>query len=311
MIASIYDTKSRGKSECRIEPGRPRMPPCYSAREQNPARILSLISLSTRLPADLHQAIESALQLSRKVHGFLAENELRFLGTLAACTPARGVTVEIGSFKGKSTVMLATVAAKYALGTVVAIDPHEGFAYLGPNVPQEPPTFDTFLASIKSAGIEHNVEVQRAFSRDAAKNWSRPIRVLWIDGDHSYQGCKEDFDLFSPYLADGAVVAFHDTLNSFEGPIRVFVEDILRSDRFGPAGFVHSIAWSQFRPTDGASFRESRAALEKRCAKLIPFVLNGAEPKGLRKRAYKFWRSRIPRKPITPEQWLTLISKSS
>jgi len=286
------------------------MPPCYSAREQNSARILSLISLSTRLPANLHQVIETASQLSRKVHGFLAENELRFLGTLAACTPARGVTVEIGSFKGKSTVMLATVAAIYNLGTVVAIDPHGGFAYLGPHVPQEPPTFDTFLSSIKSAGIEHNVEVRRAHSRDAAKNWNRPIRILWIDGDHSYQGCKEDFDLFSPYLADGAVVAFHDTLNTFEGPIRVFVEDILRSNRFGPSGFVHSIAWSQFRPTDGAEFRKSRAALEKRCAKLIPFVLNGAEPKGLRKRAYKFWRSRIPRKPITPEHWLTLISES-
>jgi hypothetical protein len=263
----------------------------------------------SRLPADLHQVIENALQLSRKVHGFLAENELRFLGTLAACTPADGAIVEIGSFKGKSTVMLATVSAHYNSGPVVAIDPHQGFAYLGPNVPQEPPTFDTFLASIKSAGIDHNVEVQRTFSRHAANNWNRSIRVLWIDGDHSYQGCKEDFDLFSPYLADGAVIAFHDTLNSFEGPIRVFVEDILRSDRFGPAGFVHSIAWSQFRLNDGCAFRKPRAALEKRCAKLIPFVLNGVEPKGLRKRAYKFWRSRIPRKPTTPENWQALISQ--
>ena len=293
-------------------PGRRRpMPLCYSPLDLNPARIPSLIRSTSRLPADLHQVIERASQLSHKVHGFLAENELRFLGTLAGCTPARGVIVEIGSFKGKSTVMLATVAAHYGLGPVVAIDPHEGFAYLGPNVPQEPPTFDTFLGSIKSAGIEHNVEVQRAYSRDAARNWNRPIRVLWIDGDHSYQGCKEDFDLFSPYLADGAVVAFHDTLNSFEGPIRVFVEDILRSDRFGPGGFVHSIAWSQFRPTDGSAFRKSRAALEKRCAKLIPFVLNGVEPKGLPKKAYKFWRSRIPRKPMSPEQWLALLSSSS
>ena len=270
-----------------------------------------MIAPPSRLPTDLHQVIENALRLSRNVHGFLAENELGFLGTLAACTPAEGAIVEIGSFKGKSTVMLATVAAYYGAGPVVAIDPHEGFAYLGPNVPQEPPTFDTFLASIKSAGIEHEVEVKRAYSRDAAKDWNRPIRVLWIDGDHSYQGCKEDFDLFAPYLADGAVIAFHDTLNSFEGPIRVFVEDILRSDRFGPAGFVHSIAWSQFRPNDGSAFHKSRAALQKRCAKLIPFVLNGVEPKGLRKRAYKFWRSRIPRRPITSENWLALISKTS
>lgn len=218
--------------------------------------------------------------------------------------------MEIGSFKGKSTVMLATVAAKYGLGPVVAIDPHEGLTYLGPDAGHQSPTFDEFLVSIKRAGMEQNVEVQRTYSRDVAKNWNRPIRILWIDGDHSYHGCKEDFDLFSPFLAEDGVVAFHDTLNAFEGPIRVFVEDVLRSDRFGPSGFVHSIAWSQFRPKDGATFRGPRAALEKRCAKLIPFVMNGAEPRGLRKKAYKFWRSRVPRRPVTPEKWLALIASA-
>ena len=53
----------------------------------------------SRLPADLPKVIEGASQLSRKVHGFLAENELRFLGTLAGCTPASGAIVEIGSFR--------------------------------------------------------------------------------------------------------------------------------------------------------------------------------------------------------------------
>ena len=85
------------------------------------------------------------------------------------------------------------------------------------------------------------------------------IRLLWIDGDHTYAGCKEDFDLFSPFLADGGVVAFHDTLNTFEGPIRVFVEEVLRSDRFGACGFVHSISWGQFRPQDGSRYRSQRA----------------------------------------------------
>jgi hypothetical protein len=284
------------------------LPLCYSPPGSISARIFTLVTPTNRLPADLPQVIESASRLSRNIPGFLADNEVRFLGILAACTSARGVIVEIGSFKGKSTVMLATVAAKYGLGPVIAIDPHQGLSYVGPEVPDQSPTFADFLFFLKTAGIEHNVEVQRAHSRDAAKDWNRPIRILWIDGDHSYKGCKEDFDLFSPYLTDGAVVAFHDTLNTFEGPIRVFVEETLRSDRFGPAGFVHSVAWSQFRPTDGSLFRESRAALERRCARLIPFVMNGAEPQGLRKRAYKFWRSRIPRKAITPEQWLAITS---
>jgi len=147
--------------------------------------------------------IELGTRLALNTPGFLAENEIRFLGILAACTPAKGVMVEIGSFKGKSTVMLATMAKKYGLGPVVAIDPHEGFSYLGPGAPQQSPTFDEFLSSIQSAGIESQVEVRRAHSREVAQNWDRPIRLLWIDGDHSYKGCKEDFDLFSPHLAGG------------------------------------------------------------------------------------------------------------
>ena len=238
----------------------------------------------------------------------MAENELRFLATLAACAPAPGVIVEIGSFKGKSTVALATVCDRYGSGPVVAIDPHAGLSYLGPDMPHQSPTFDEFLASIKSAGVEDIIEFHRAFSRDVARNWERPIRLLWIDGDHSYKGCKEDFDLFSPYLSEGAIVAFHDTLNAFDGPIRVFVEEILRSDRFGAAGFVHSIAWGQFRPRDGASFRKQRAKLARRAARLIPFVADGQSPKGLRKIAYKLNRSRVPRKLISPAEWVRMTS---
>lgn len=262
------------------------------------------------LPPDLNQVIEKGLKFSLVTPGFLGENEARFLGLLAAATPAKGAIVEIGSFKGKSTVMLASVADKYALGPVVAIDPHQGLSYLGPQQPQQDPTFEEFLSSLKSAGVEHAVEFHRAYSRDVAKDWNRPIRLLWIDGDHSYQGCKEDFDLFSPHLADGGIVAFHDTLNVFEGPIRVFVEDILRSDSFGPSGFVHSIAWSQFRPKDGFLFRRSRALLEKRCARLIPFVSRTQPLSGLRKRVYKLHRSRVPRKLMTPKDWLTLLKSA-
>jgi len=250
-----------------------------------------------RLPDDVHQTIETAFQRASSIPGFLAENEIRFLGALAACTPAQGAIVEIGSFKGKSTVMLASVAARYGLGHVVAIDPHAGLSYLGTHVPDQDPTFAEFLASLKSAGLEQNVEVRRAFSRDVAAQWNRPIRLLWIDGDHSYRGCKEDFDLYSPFLSEGAVIALHDSLNAFEGPIRVFVEEILRSDRFGPSGFVHSIAWSQYRPADGVRFRDQRKRLERPATRLLPYLANNTSPTGLRKIAFKLNRSLIPRKP--------------
>ena len=268
--------------------------------------------LQCGLPGNLEAAIEHGLSLSRATAGFIADNEIRFLGILAACIPAKGLIVEIGSYKGKSTVMLGSVSARYGLGGLVAIDPHEGLSYLGPEVaePFLSPTFEEFASNLRSAGLENKVEVHRDYSRNVAKNWNRPIRFLWIDGDHSYAGCKEDFDLFTPHLADGAVVAFHDALNGFEGPIRVFVEEILRSDRFGPSGFVHSIAWSQFRPSDGVKFKKDRLKLDRKCSKLIPFVLNNEQPRGFRKRLYKFFRSRVPRKLVAPEQWCASVTRN-
>src|SRR5207247_307404 len=69
-------------------------------------------------------AADEAWRLVSAAPGFLTEREARFLALAAACVPAQGVILEIGSFKGKSTVGLASVAARYRLGKVVAVDPH-------------------------------------------------------------------------------------------------------------------------------------------------------------------------------------------
>ncbi|HEX8766122.1 MAG TPA: hypothetical protein VF740_13230 [Candidatus Acidoferrum sp.] len=95
------------------------------------------------------------------------------------------------------------------------------------------------------------------------ESWSRPIRSP-IDGEPTCKGAKEDFGLFSPYLSNGAIVARHDALHAFEGPIRVFGEEIMRSDRFGAAGLGQSIAWGRFGPDDGAQFRPHRDQLARK-----------------------------------------------
>jgi hypothetical protein len=58
------------------------------------------------LPPNLDAVPEEALQKVRLIPGYLQESEARFLGLLAACAPAHGTIVEIGSFKGRSTVIL-------------------------------------------------------------------------------------------------------------------------------------------------------------------------------------------------------------
>ncbi|MGC1620971.1 MAG: class I SAM-dependent methyltransferase [Candidatus Acidiferrum sp.] len=262
---------------------------------------------SVKIPADLENVLNDAWEATREVPGHLAESEARFLGLLAACVPASGAIVEIGSFKGRSTVMLAKVASHYGCGSVVAIDPHNSPILV--NIPTNPETssYQDFLDNVRAAGVSNHVEPHAAYSKEVAKSWDRPIRFLWIDDDHSYEGAKSDLDGFFPHLVPRGVVAFHDALNDFPGPIRVFVEDVLRSDRFGPAGFVHSIAWAQFRPEDGEAFREGRESLARRASRLIPFVKNGEELHGLAKRRFKLNRFLVPHSAIDAGKWKSIV----
>jgi methyltransferase family protein len=244
----------------------------------------------------------------RAAPGFLTEREARFLALVAACAPAHGVILEIGSFKGKSTVGLASVAQRYGLGPVITVDPHSGPSVTDPDVGPGGSSWDDFRASLRNAGVESVVEAHRAYSRDVARSWTRPIRFLWIDGDHTYRGSKEDIDLFRSHLAPGAIVALHDVLHTFEGPVRVFAEELLDSDEFGPAGLCGSIGWAQYRPEDGGAGRKARRSLRGRIERLLPFVKDGREPTGFRKLRYKLWRGLVPHAAPDAAAWVRAIS---
>jgi predicted O-methyltransferase YrrM len=263
--------------------------------------------VTVKIPADLEAVLNQAWEETRKVPGYLTEKEARFLGLLAACVPAKGAIVEIGSYKGRSTVMLAKVASHYGGGPVVAIDPHNSPILLDHQSSQAASSYQDFLDSIQAAGVAAHVEPHPEYSTVVAQSWNRPIRFLWIDGDHSYGGAKSDLDGFFPHVAPCGVLAFHDALSNFPGPIRVFVEDVLGSDRFGPAGFVQSIAWAQFRPDDGAAFREQRLRLARRAARLIPFVNSGKELRGMAKRRYKLNRFLVPHAAIAAGEWASIV----
>lgn len=268
----------------------------------------SVINPQPSVRSDLHTAIEEAWARIRAAPGYLTEREGRFLALAAACSPARGVILEIGSFKGKSTVGLASVAARYRLGKVVTVDPHTAPSVTDPDLKGQASSWEDFRASLRAAGVEDAVEAHRAFSRDLARGWDRPVRLLWIDGDHTYAGAKEDIDLFRQHLAPGAIVALHDVLHTFEGPVRVFAEELLGSDAFGPAGLCGSIGWVQYRPEDGARWGAQRRRLARRVARLIPLVQGrGRELHGLTKLRYKLWRALVPHAPPEPEEWVKLV----
>jgi MMP 1-O-methyltransferase len=145
--------------------------------------------------------------------GMLTPAEVDCLFQLGQFNQRQGVIVEIGSWKGKSTVALARGSAKKTDENIYAIDPHS-------ILPEERYFEDTkseFLANVARAGIKDRVIPMIMTSQEAAKGWNRPIRLLWIDGDHRYEPAKLDFTLWEPFLVEGGILALHDTIRK-QGP---------------------------------------------------------------------------------------------
>ena len=178
------------------------------------------------------QALEEIL----KVPGMLTLNEGEYLHQLAQLDPGKGVIVEIGSWKGKSTIWLALGSMKVRGEKVYAIDPHKPLAEEG----YMEDTEAEFRKNIREARVDSQVVPMVMSSEEAAKDWNKPIRLLWIDGDHRYQEVKRDFLLWEPHVIDGGIIAMHDTIRK-KGPKRVLWENIFGSDSFEEISIVDNI----------------------------------------------------------------------
>lgn len=143
------------------------------------------------------------------VPGWLDRDAARLLFGLAAHGPARGRAegriVEIGSYLGRSTILLALARA----GTVVAVDPHEGELTAGEHGPAAD-TYPLFLRNLETAGVAGLVEPRRQTSLEAARDWSEPVRLLYLDGLHDYESVRDDVAAWAPHVAPGGFVVFDD-----------------------------------------------------------------------------------------------------
>ena len=261
-----------------------------------------------RTPDGFNQFTAKLLAEMESVEGYLAPNEIRFLALLAACPTAVGEILEIGSFKGKSTIILAKSAALADGARVNAVDPMTAPCETDPTLGNQESSLGDFKRNVATAGVEDRVRLHQMFSKELASAWNGPLRLLWIDGDHTYAGTKLDFDGFAPHLVDKSIVAIHDTLHEFEGGARVFLESVLRSPNFGACGFCGSIAWAQFRvdPKDAERHASRKQALAARVERLLPYLGRG-ELGGLTKKMYKIARWRIPHGAVDPDEWLASV----
>jgi len=185
--------------------------------------------------------------VARGIDGWLTDDEARYLWALAGAGPGRGVVVEIGSSRGKSTVVLAAASRAAGREGVVAIDPHLHHA-----------SEATFRANVARAGLGELVRPLVMRSDEAVVGWREPIRLLWIDGAHDYDSVRADWEGWAPFVVAGGVIAFHDTF-SWDGPRRLVEEVLFQRRDLAVIGIVDSI--TAFRtvgaPTAAARLRSA------------------------------------------------------
>jgi predicted O-methyltransferase YrrM len=118
--------------------------------------------------------------------------------------------VEIGSWKGRSTIAIALAIPPTSSERLYAIDPHTGSRehQVGPDAVD---TYSEFIANLKRAGVEDRVVALRETSLTARPRFDdHSVGLLFVDGSHEYIDVKNDIAAWRTALVDGALVAFND-----------------------------------------------------------------------------------------------------
>lgn len=153
--------------------------------------------------------------MHENVDGFLGIGEMRELYR-RSCVIKKGVIVEIGSWKGKSTCALALPSVLRGNETMVySVDPMEGKTVF-PNSPPKP-TSDVFDDNIKKWHLAKYIVQCRSKSCDVCDTWgeieSRAIDLLFVDGDHTKKEVLNDLRGWVPHVKTGGIVLMHDHNN--------------------------------------------------------------------------------------------------
>ena len=168
----------------------------------------------------MESSVQAAAEAAR---GFMPPDEglaLYQAGLEAAAAVPGAPLLEVGSYCGKSSIYLGA-AAQESDTLLVAIDHHRGSEENQPGwewhepdlVDPELGVMDTlpwFRRTIHRAGLEGSVVALVGDSPTVSRFWSTPCALVFIDGGHGVEPASQDYDLWTPHVAPGGLLAIHD-----------------------------------------------------------------------------------------------------
>jgi len=184
-----------------------------------------------------------AFARARDIDGWLTEGQARRLWERASELAPGATVVEIGSFRGRSAVVIAS-----ALPTrtqLVAIDPHAG----GDRGPQEIESeatrgeadHEAFVANLERAGVTDRVRHVRLMSSEALDAVDAEVDLLYIDGAHRFGPARDDLVRWGDRVRPGGVMLVHDSFSSI-GVTLATLRSVSFGGRWRYAGRTRTLA---------------------------------------------------------------------
>lgn len=196
------------------------------------------------------------------VQGWMTRDQARRLWDRASVLRPDDTIVEIGSYHGRSAIVLATAAPDGA--QVVAIDPHAG----NDRGPQEivgtrdegQADNDQFNANLERAGVLDRIQHVRKPSQGALDDVEGTVELLYIDGAHRYAPALQDIQQWGDRVARGGTMLIHDSFSSIGVTLALIVHCFFGA-RFRYVGRAQSMA--EYRREDLTGAERARNALRQ------------------------------------------------
>jgi hypothetical protein len=155
-----------------------------------------------------------------QIKGFLDPEEGAAIYASAVTMSGKGACLEVGSYCGKSTVYFGA-GCKEGGGVLFAVDHHNGSEENQPGEEYHDPdlydpqlrrlnSFPEFRRTLIKAQLEDVVVPIVAKSGLAARAWTTPLAMLFIDGGHSMEAALSDYRLWTPHVMSGGLLLIHD-----------------------------------------------------------------------------------------------------
>ena len=158
----------------------------------------------------------------------LTDNEsCRNLQTLAATVADPAVIVEVGAFRGRTAIWMASQASV----PVYAVDPWDLGTNDGGHRFYDPAHREAFDRQVAASGYADRIHPIQAFSTDVAASWTLPVGLLHIDGWHDLEAITEDVEAWGPHVVSGGTVVIDDYGNQKCPDVRRYVDEVMRHDR--------------------------------------------------------------------------------